>query len=239
MNSEVAGGLPLLCKLKHKKGGNRKWKLGQVTLEEYRYTAWTCKDGIRKGRAHLELNFCVGDMMSNKVSSRYIDNKRKTVRNVSAAEWGGAPGDKGQCSYGLRLNTAFNLVFTGLVLHQSQGPETSGKGWNKKDCLSGEDHLGNLWIHWVKTSRMHPWVLMELISVTGKLLSILFQKSWQLGKVQEYWQRANITVFKEGEKEDMGNYRPGSLISVTGKEMEHIILKNLFKQWSKNSKGWE
>lgn len=31
----------------------------------------------------------------------------------------------------------------------------------------------------------------------------------------------------------MANYRPGSLISVTGKVMEHIILKNLFKHKSK------
>lgn len=74
----------------------------QVTLEKYRYTAWTCKDELRKGRAYLELNFYVGDMLSNKVFSIYINNKRKSGRktggNVSAAEWGSAPGDKRQGS---------------------------------------------------------------------------------------------------------------------------------------------
>lgn len=35
----------------------------------------------------------------------------------------------------------------------------------------------------------------------------------------------------------MGNYRPGSPISVTGKVMEYIILKNLFKHKSKEVAG--
>jgi len=67
--------------------------------------------------------------------------------------------------------------------------------------------------------------------VITKALSIIFERSWRMGEVPEDWRIANVTpVFKKGEKEDLGNYRPASLTSVPGKMMEQFVLDAIFKQ---------
>ncbi|GAB0207459.1 mitochondrial enolase superfamily member 1 [Grus japonensis] len=50
-------------------------------------------------------------------------------------------------------------------------------------------------------------------------------QSWRTGEVPEDCRKANvIPVFKKGKKEDPGNYRLVSLISIPGKMMEQLIL---------------
>ncbi|KFP89616.1 hypothetical protein N311_11000, partial [Apaloderma vittatum] len=72
---------------------------------------------------------------------------------------------------------------------------------------------------------MHPRVLRELAEVIARPLSIIFGKSWTTGEVPEDWRKANVTpVYKKGRKDDPSNYRLGSLTSIPGKVMEHLIL---------------
>ncbi|GAB0186181.1 mitochondrial enolase superfamily member 1 [Grus japonensis] len=60
-------------------------------------------------------------------------------------------------------------------------------------------------------------------------------KSWLTGEVPDDWRLANVMpIYKKGQKEDLGNYRPVSLTLVPGKILERFILSVLTRQVQDN-----
>ncbi|KAK4824798.1 hypothetical protein QYF61_019466 [Mycteria americana] len=83
---------------------------------------------------------------------------------------------------------------------------------------------------------IHPRVLKELADVMAGPLSIIYQRSWESGEVPADWNPANIIpIYKNGMREDPGNYRPVSLTSVPGKIMEKIILATIERHLKNNA----
>ncbi|KFV48709.1 RNA-directed DNA polymerase from mobile element jockey, partial [Gavia stellata] len=82
---------------------------------------------------------------------------------------------------------------------------------------------------------IHPRVLKELADVIAGPLSIVFHHSWESGEVPVDWKLAHVPIFKNGKKEDPGNYRPVSLTSVPGKILEKFILGVIEKHLRDNA----
>ncbi|GAB0205127.1 mitochondrial enolase superfamily member 1 [Grus japonensis] len=73
---------------------------------------------------------------------------------------------------------------------------------------------------------IHSRVLRELVEVLMKPLSIIYQQSWLNGEVPVDWRLANVPpIYKKGQKEDLGNYRPVSLALVLSTIMDQIHLE--------------
>jgi len=75
-------GKDMLVRLRKKKGLNQLWKQAHVTWEEYRDAAQTCREGIRKAKAQMELNLV--RVIKNNINGfcRYSGQKRQAKEGV-------------------------------------------------------------------------------------------------------------------------------------------------------------
>ena len=73
-------------------------------------------------------------------------------------------------------------------------------------------------------------ILKEYATHIAKFLHIIFTKSYDTGELPQDWLTANISpIFKKGNRNTPGNYRPVSLTAVTCKIMEHILHTNIIQ----------
>ncbi|CAM4509227.1 unnamed protein product [Lepidochelys kempii] len=228
LNSEI------LADLKHKKEAYKKWKIGQMTREEYTNIAQVCRSEIRKAKSHLELQLA-RDVKSNKKDFfGYVGNKKKVKESVGRLLNEGGNLVTEDVKKANVLNAFFASVFTNKV--SSQTTTLGSTAWGGGDQPSVEkevvrDYLEKLDEHKsMGPDALQPRVLKELEDVIAEPLAIIFENSWRSGGVPDDWKKANVVpIFKKGKKEDPGNYRQVSLTSVPGKIMEQVLKESILK----------
>ena len=81
-----------------------------------------------------------------------------------------------------------------------------------------------------------PRVLKEAAYELSGPITILANKSFELGVVPADWRDANVTpIFKKGDKKDPNNYRPISLTSVLCKVIETLLKNSIVEYLEKNN----
>ncbi|CAM5084542.1 unnamed protein product [Natator depressus] len=217
-----------------KKKAYKKWKIGQMTREEYKNIARACRSEIRKAKSHLELQLA-RDVKSNKKGFfRYVSNKKKVKESVGPLLNEGGNLVTEDVEKANVLNAFFASVFT-----NKGSPQPTALGstaWGEGDQPSVEkevvqDYLEKLDEHKsMGPDALHPRVLKELADVIPEPLAIIFENTWRSGEVPDDWKKANVVpIFKKGKKEDPGNYRPVSFTSVPGKIMEQVLKESILK----------
>ena len=69
-----------------------------------------------------------------------------------------------------------------------------------------------------------------------KPLILIFNNSLNQGIFPKPWKQANVTpIHKKGDKTDVSNYRPISVLPICGKIFERIIYNSLYKYFEKNN----
>ncbi|KAK4822905.1 hypothetical protein QYF61_023268 [Mycteria americana] len=209
------------------------WKKGQASQEDYKGVARLCREKIRRAKAELELNLAAAVKDNKKHFFKYISSKRRAKENLQPlVDRGGNTVTKDEEKAKV-LNAFFASVFNSRANCSlgTQPPELEDRDGDQNGApiIQGEmvsDLLHHLGTHKsMGPDEIHLRVLKELADVLTKPLSIIYQQSWLTGEVPADWRLANVTpIFKKGQKEDPGNYRPVSLTLVPGKMMEQIIL---------------
>ena len=97
--------------------------------------------------------------------------------------------------------------------------------------------LQNLLKHSIKLSnKLSSRLIRECADLISPYISIIFNCCLTTGTFPDDWKLAKVTpIFKQGDRSDMNNYRPISVISAIAKVFERIVYNQLSSYLSENN----
>ena len=95
--------------------------------------------------------------------------------------------------------------------------------------------LSNLKIHKASGPDKIPASLLKNLATSlAPALTMIFKASLSQSSLPSEWKIANIVpIFKKGNRNNPGNYRPVSLTCICSKLLEHIVYSHIFSHLSK------
>lgn len=225
-----------IVKAIHRK--HRCWKRFMETKEESKYREYTkarnkVKNLVRNAKKRVEQNIAEEVKINPKKFWRYANSKTKTRTGIAELH----VKDNGVLKHVAKSDEekAEALVdfFSSVFVQEPVGevpklPEKEIKEVFIDKEITEEDIEKLIQSLNVSKSQgpdnIHSRLLKEVKNSITKPLKIIFNQSLSQGQVPKVWKEARITaIFKKGDKQYAGNYRPVSLTSVVCKMMEKII----------------
>ena len=86
----------------------------------------------------------------------------------------------------------------------------------------------------------HDMISIRMIKICDasicKPLELIFRSCLENGKFPTEWKKANVVpTHKKGDKQNLKNYRPISLLPVAGKIFERILYNNMYEFFTENN----
>jgi len=217
-----------------------------VTQEEYGGLVRSCREKIGKAKAKPELRLATVVRDNKKCFYEYINNKKRAKESLHPLLGVRGNIDNKDEEKAEVLNAFFDSIFNSQTgyCQDSQPPVLEDReGEQNKPPIIQQEAVNSLLCHLDAYRSMgldgiHLRALRYLAEELAKPLSIIYQQSWLTGEVPGDWRIDNVApVYKQGRKEDPGNYRPVSLTSVLGKVMELLDYLSALTGHVKDNQG--
>uniref|UniRef100_A0A803TJS6 Reverse transcriptase domain-containing protein n=1 Tax=Anolis carolinensis TaxID=28377 RepID=A0A803TJS6_ANOCA len=201
----------------------------EITKEEFKCMANTCREKVCKAKAQNELRLARDIKNNKKGFFAYVGRKRKNKEAI-----GPLRGEDGVMVTRDRekaelLNTFFASVFSQKESHLQLQQHGMDIGVGKIQPQIGKqvvkEHLAALKkFKSPGPDQLHPRVLKELAEVISEPLTIIFKSSWRKGRSPSRLEEGECGPYlQEGKKEQPKQLPSISLTSITGKILEKII----------------
>ena len=210
----------------------------QETQREYTEIRREIKKLIKQSKRQHEIFIASTSKKNSKTFFKYINKKKNiksTIGPLKDSSGNLVRDDQGMAS---KLNEYFCSVFN-PPNNARQDAERCDRDQPINCDLSFQDleikvenvisAIDNLKVNKSPgPDNIFPRILKETKNEIVNSLTSIFNKSLQQGIVPADWKTANVTpIFKKGDRNCPGNYRPISLTSVVGKLLESIIRDNV------------
>ena len=201
---------------------------------KYRKLRNTVTQLIRRDKKNYQRRLIVTFKDNPRKFYGYVNGLRTVKLGVGRVRRGDGTLTEDDVSTAEELCRCFHEVFVredGLG-----GADEGGGGMTGEDVVFTEDEVLKK-LKRLKPEKssgpdgMHPLVLHRCADSLAIPLSMIFNKSYEEGRVPMDWKDANVSpIFKKGNRNDPGNFRPVSLTSVVCKMMESIMKDNILRQ---------
>lgn len=230
-----------LSKLKKRKW--RRFRISKLSThyEDYNNADKLLKNRIKKAKKNYERKLGNNAKNNPKQFYSYMKSKTKNKDSVGPLKTDDGCETSDDKEMAELLNGFFGSVFTEENISNIPTVEPVNTTENTNRVKFTEDNvkqkIDSLKIHSAPgPDGITGKFLKEFKDELAKPLALLFNKSYESGKVPCDWKKANVTpIFKKGSKFKACNYRPVSLTCIICKIMESIIKDNLVQYLEENN----